>query len=214
MKNNTAENRDDFEAPSVGLAGESEPPHGQVFSYASTLRMLGHVLESHRCSIFELKVENNDYLIKGKVKVLPVELPKPKPLFSVRTLFSKPPQPIAEEKKSNEIELRYSSGDILALEALVRSERKVFPEAPDPQSTSQLLRGIGCYLDKHPGGLLVSVAVEDRWVTIVTRDRAGALRQARQDMEFFYNFWVKMYLQRSGRSSELPPSDPTICAAR
>jgi hypothetical protein len=212
MKNNTAENRDDFEAPSVQPAGESEPPHGQVFSYASTLRMLGHVLESHRCSRFELKVENNVYLIKGKVP--PVELPKPSLLRSVRTLFSKPPAPIAEENKSNEIELRYSPGDIQALDAQVRSERKASPEAPDPQSTSQLLRGIGCYLDKRPDSMLVGIAVADRWVTIMSRNRAGQLQKVQQDIEYFYNFWVKMYLQRSGRLSELPPSDPTICAAR
>jgi len=209
MKNNTAENRDDFEAPSVRLAGESEPLDGQVFSYASTLRLLGHILESHRCSSFELKVENHDYLIKGKVP--PVELPKPTLLRSVRTLFSKTPAPSPKENKSNEIELRYSPGDIQALEARVRSERKASPEAPDPQSTSQLLRGIGCYLDKRPDTMLVSIAVEDRWVTIMSRNRAGQLQKVRQDIEYFYNFWVKMYLQRSGRSSELPPSDPTFC---
>ena len=110
MKNNTAETRDDFAAPSAQLPSASEPLPG----YGSTLRLLGHVLESHRCSSFELRVENNDYLIKGKVKVLPVELPKPKPLFSVRTLFSKPQAPIAEGFKSKEIELRYTPSDLLA----------------------------------------------------------------------------------------------------
>ena len=212
MKNNTAEIRDDFAAPSAQLAGESEALHGQVFNYASALRLLGHVLESHRCSSFELKVENNDYLIKGKVPR--VELPKPTLRRSVRALFSKPAAPIAEENKSNEIELRYSPGDILALDALVRSERKASPEAPDPQSTSQLLRGIGCYLDKRPDGMLVNIAVADRWVTLVTRNRAGQLQKVQQDLEYYYNFWVKMYLQRSGRSRELAPSAPTICAAR
>ncbi len=96
----------------------------------------------------------------------------------------------------------------------MRSERKASPEAPDPQSTSQLLRGIGCYLDKRPDSILVSIAVEDRWVTIMSRNRAGQPQKVQQDIEYFYNFWVKMYLQRSGRSSELPPSDPTLCVAR
>jgi hypothetical protein len=212
MKQNTAENCDYFEARPIRLADEIEPPHAQELSHASTLRMLGHVLEAHRCSTFEIRVENYDYVIKGKIP--PAEQPKPSLLRSVRTLFSKPPVPIPEENKTNEIELRFSPGDLQALEAQVRSERKASPEAPDPQGTSQLLRGVGCYLDKRPYSMFVSVAVEDRWVTIVSRNRAGQLQKVQQDIEYFYNFWVKMYLQRSGRPSDPLPSDPTVCVAR
>lgn len=212
MKQNAAEKCDYFEAIPVALADENGPPHAEEFTHASALRTLGHVLETRRCSTFELRVENNDYVIKGKIP--PVELPKPSLLRSVCGLFSKPAASIPEENKTNEIELRYSHGDIHALEAQLRSQRKASSEVPDPHSTSQLLRGIDCYLDKHPGSMFVSVAVEDRWLTIVSRNRDGQLQKTHQDIEYFYNFWVKMYLQRSGRPSEPPPSDPTICVAR
>jgi hypothetical protein len=211
MKNNTAENFADFGSPSVRLADESKPPHTQVFTHASTLRTLGHVLENHHCSSFELRVENNDYVIRGKIP--PAKLPKPSLLRSVRNLFSKPPAPIPKVNKSNEIELRYSPGDLQSLEAQVRSERTASPEAPNPNGTSQLLRGIGCYLDKRPDNIFVSAAVEDRWVTIVSRNRDGQLQKTQQDIEYFYDFWVKMYLQRSGRPVEPPQCDPTICVA-
>ena len=43
---------------------------------------------------------------------------------------------------------------------------------PDPYSISQILRGIGCFLDKREGSRLLGVTVKDRWVAIdyVTAD--------------------------------------------
>lgn len=212
MKQNIAGQCDYFKAPPVRFADENGSPHEEEFTHTSTLRTLGHVLETCHCSTFELRVENNDYVIKGKIP--PAELPKPSLIHSVCGLFNKPAPAIPEENKTNEIELRYSHRDIHTLEAQARSERKTSPEAPDPHSTSQLLRGVGCYLDKRPDSRFVSVAVENRFVTIVSRNRDGQLQKIHQDIEYFYNFWVKMYLQRSGRPSEPPRSDPTIFVAR
>ena len=212
MKKNTAKNRQGFEASFSERADQSGSAHGRKSTHAAILRTLGNVLEAHGCSAYELRVENQDYVIKGKVP--PVEKPTPSLLSSVRALFSRPASSTAEEKQTNEIELRYSHGDIEALEARVRAERKASPEAPDPQSTSQLLRGIGCYLDKRLDSILVSIAVAGRWVTIVSRNRAGHLQKSEQDIEYFYNLWVKMYLQRGDRPSETPQSDPTFHVTR
>jgi hypothetical protein len=190
MEQNTSGKCDSSEAPAVA----------QEFSHAVTLRALGQVLENHRCSKFEIKVENNEYVITGKVP--PPELPKPSLLSLVYGLFSKPPAAIPEKNQTDEIELRYPHGDIRALESQERSRRKVSPEGPDAHSTSQLLRGIGYYLDKRADSMLVSVAVEDSWVTIVSRSRDGQLQKTHQGIEYFYNFWVKMYLHRSDRQSD------------
>ncbi|MSP38222.1 MAG: hypothetical protein EXR70_07000 [Deltaproteobacteria bacterium] len=159
-------------------------------------------------------MENADYLIKGKIPPVVQQQPKPSLLRSVRDLFSKPPAPAIAEKTNNEIELRFSPNELQALAARVRADRKPAPESPDPHSVSQLLRGIGCHLDKRRDCLLVSLAVEDRWVTIVSRNRAGELQKTQQDLEYFYNLWVKMYLQRGDRPNETLHSDPTFCVPR
>jgi hypothetical protein len=80
----------------------------------------------------------------------------------------------------------------------------------EPYSTAQILRGVGGYLDKRKGSRLRSVSVKDRWVTIhyVTAD--GREQKESQDFEYFYNFWIKMYLQRSDRNQLAKPSDPTL----
>jgi len=57
---------------------------------------------------------------------------------------------------------------------------------------------------------LVGVKVKDRSVTIDYETAGGLTRREIQDFEYFYNYWVKMYLQRSNRAKLPPPSDPTL----
>lgn len=38
----------------------------------------------------------------------------------------------------------------------------------------------------------------------------GRLEQAQQDLEYFYDYWVKMYLRRSNRVKPAAPSVPTV----
>ena len=107
-------------------------------------------------------------------------------------------------------ELRYSVSDILRFETEVRAQRKESSEIPDPYFPSQILRGVGCYLDKREGSRLVGVKVKNRWVTIDYLARDGRVEKAYQDFEYFYDYGVKMYMQRSNRSKLPPPSDPTL----
>ena len=107
-------------------------------------------------------------------------------------------------------QLRYSITDLLDSETEGRERRKQSSQMPDPYSISQILRGIGCFLDKREGSRLLGVTVKDRWVAIdyVTAD--GREQKETQDFEYFYDYWVKMYMQRSNRSKLPPPSDPTL----
>ncbi|HET9917002.1 MAG TPA: hypothetical protein VFQ89_07830, partial [Candidatus Binatia bacterium] len=40
--------------------------------------------------------------------------------------------------------------------------------------------------------------------------RDGRLQKAHQDFDYFYDFWVKMYTQRSSRTKLPPPGEPTL----
>jgi hypothetical protein len=95
--------------------------------------------------------------------------------------------------------MRFSPEQIHALELQGRARRRDSNQTPDGHSLSQLLRGAGAYLDGHHAVSLLGITLQDRWVTLRYETRDGRVEQAAQDIEFFYNLWVKMYLQRSNR---------------
>jgi hypothetical protein len=81
---------------------------------------------------------------------------------------------------------------------------------PDPYSLSQILRGAGSYLDNRDVTELMGISLKGKWVTVSYQTAEGRLEQAQQDLEYFYDYWVKMYLRRSNRAKLPPPSDPTV----
>ena len=210
MKQSTAENTDYLSEFDDGLASEEAPPQAGKRAYAQTLRNLGHALEAHHFLAFEIEVKGDTYVVKGSIP--PAEPDKPSFMRSLQNLFAT--AGAAARTKPREIELRYSVTELASLDARVRRQRSLSPEIPDPHSLSQLLRGIGCYLDKRAHEQLVSVAMKDRWVEIVHRSQDGKSHNTREDIEYFYNFWIKMYMQRSSRPAQPPLSDPTHRVAR
>jgi hypothetical protein len=70
------------------------------------------------------------------------------------------------------------------------------------------LRGVGAFLDYRPETTLTGISVEDRWVTVRYKTAEGHIEQAKQDVAYFYNYWVKIYLRRSHNLTL--PDDSTI----
>ena len=208
MKHNTAEDRNYF-AEHVLLQDVDAASQADKFSYARILRTIGHALESHHVVTCDLTVDDQTYTIKGTA--LPSE-DRPRGLFrSVRKLFVKASASPRPDFFTNRIELRYSLGDIQAMDAQVRDRRSASPEVPDPLSMSQLLRVIGGFMDNRADEELLGVWIDDRWVTITHVSRDYRLLKTSHDIEYFYDLWVKMYLQRSNRPIVPPPSGPTVC---
>jgi len=56
----------------------------------------------------------------------------------------------------------------------------------------------------------VGISLKGRWVTVSYQTGEGRLERARQDLEYFYDYWGKMYLRRSNRAKFPPPSEPTV----
>jgi hypothetical protein len=157
----------------------------------------------------DLTVDDHTYTIKGTA--LPSE-DRPRGLFrSVRKLFVKASASPRPDFLTNRIELRYSLENIRAMDAQVRDRRSASPEIPDPLSMSQLLRVIGGFMDNRADEELLGVWIDDRWVTITHVSRDHRLLKTSHDIEYFYDLWVKMYLQRSNRLIVPPPSGPTVC---
>ena len=65
-----------------------------------------------------------------------------------------------------------------------------------------ILRGAGSYLDNREVTTLMGISLRGKWVTVSYQTAKGRLEQAQQDLEYFYDYWVKMYLRRSNRASD------------
>src|SRR5262249_6663346 len=109
-----------------------------------------------------------------------------------------------------EIDLSYQSEEIEELDSKGRAHRRNGDRNPDPYGLAQKLRGIGSFLDCRPETTLTEISVEDRWVTVRYRTGEGRIEQAKQDVAYFYNYWVKMYFRRGLRQNLTLPDDSTV----
>jgi len=176
----------------------------KYFPHQRFLRTLGQVLQRDGFTEFELSVDDQGYVSRGAVVAQNGASPS-----LIRKIFGLGAAP-KRAAKPLICERRYSISDIVNIEGLVREQRTQAGQMPDPHSLSQLLRGVGCFLDKREGSRLRGVTVKDRWVSIDYMTADGREQTEKQDLEYFYDFWVKMYLQRRDRSKLPPPNDPTL----
>ncbi len=176
--------------------------------FARELRALGQEIEKFRFSSFDLKLQNGIYVVTGKA------IPANNVNFSfcrfVLELLRRSRPAGAVTATVGESELRFSAAEVEKFELSGRIRRRDPGKLPDPYSVSQILRGAGSYLDRRHVAELQGIALKDRWVTVTYRTAEGQLEQAKQDLEYFYDYWVKMYLRRSNRPPLPPPSDPTL----
>jgi hypothetical protein len=180
----------------------------EPFSYAKELRALGQALEQHHFSFLDLEIEGGIYVIRGKATALK----EAQSSFSrfVRDLIHGYSSTSRKNNSGVETNLRVSPEEIDQLDSKGRLKRKESHQLPDPYSISQILRGAGSYLDNRDETSLVGITIKDQWVTIRYKTAEGRLEQAKQDLEYFYNYWVKMYLRRSNRPKLPHPSEPSL----
>src|SRR5262245_41585724 len=181
---------------------------GSQPEFAKDLRALGQAIEKFQFSAFDLQLESGIYIVTGKA----VSIENVKFSFARFVLEllrgSHPTRTVTTTV--GETKLRFSPEEIEKFELCGRVKRQDPNKLPDPYSISQILRGAGSYLDSHDVTTLEGITLKDKWVTVSYRTSAGRLQQAKQDLEYFYDYWVKMYMRRSNRSKLPPPSDPTL----
>ena len=175
--------------------------------YAKELRTLGQALEAHQISTVDLEIESGVYFVHGKATAL-----KPGQASLARLIrdFLFGADPDSAIKDGEDVTLRYTTNEIQQLDDEGRAKRTDSSKTPDPYSLSQVLRGAGAYLDNRHETALVGVTIKDRWVTLRYRTAEGRLDQAKEDIEYFFNYWVKMYLRRKNRTQVAPAGDPTL----
>jgi hypothetical protein len=178
----------------------------RTFSYARELRALGQDFEAHNLLSVDLAIEAGVYVVRGKARASKTAESSFARFLRLFTYSSASDQP----SSISQIDLRYTPEDIEQLESQGRAKRKESHHMPDPFSLSQILRAAGSYLDNRTKTYLVRITSKDQWMTLRYKNGDGRLEQTQQDVEYFYDYWVKMYLRRSDRPKLPPPNDPSL----
>ena len=182
----------------------------QKNSYARELRAVGQALEAQHVFSLDLELNGGLYVVRGKVTAADYAQSSFSGFIQdfvsgVGSVLTGGPRPSIYE-----IDLSYQPEDIEELDSKGRSHRRNGDRNPDPYGLAQKLRGAGSFLDYRPEATLTGISVEDRWVTIRYRTAEGRIEQAKQDVAYFYNYWVKMYLRRGLRHNLTLPDDSTV----
>jgi hypothetical protein len=181
--------------------------------YAEELRAVGQALEAQRFISVELEVEGDGYRVRAEIdqnKKADWSFGAIVKQFLLRfgSLLQTKKQPTGRV-----IELRYGTEEIQKLIQEGAARRLDTHAVPDPFSLSHILRQTGAYLDSLDPATLVRVAVKGGWITIHYKNGSGQLKEFKQDIQFFYGYWVKMYLHRSDRAAPMLSKRPTYVTA-
>ena len=176
-------------------------------SYARELRAVGQALEAQHVFSLDLELKGGLYVVRGKVTAADYAQSS----FSgfIQDFISGVGSALTggPRRSSYEIDLSYQLKDIEELDSKGRAHRRNGDQNPDPYSLAQKLRGVGSFLDYPPEVTLTGILVEDRWVTVRYRTAEGRIQQAKQDVTYFYNYWVRMYLRRNLRQKLTLPDE-------
>jgi hypothetical protein len=209
MKQNTAENNTVFPADPDTATQAAATPRRDQREFAKELRALGQAIEKFSFSAFDLQIDSGIYVVTGRA-IMPEETVRFSFSRFVRELLRGSDPTATVTTKAGQIDLRFTPEEIEKFDVRGRVKRQDAGKMPDPYSISQILRGAGSYLDNRDATSLVGITLKERWVTVSYQTAEGRLEQAKQDLEYFYNYWVKMYMRRSNRAKLPPSADPTL----
>ena len=177
--------------------------------YAEELRAVGYALEAQRFISAEVEVEGDGYRVRAEVD----QSRKADSSFAAivkRFLLSFGSfLQIKKQRTARAIELRFGAEEIQKLIEEGVARRLDTHAVPDPFSLSHILRQTGAYVDSLHHTTLVRVVVKDGWIMIRYRNGFGQLKEFKQDIQFFYDYWVKMYLRRNDRPTPMQSTRPT-----
>jgi len=178
--------------------------------YAQSLRVIGQALEVLNVRQFEMEPAGDDFLVRGSAgssgeNPSSAQSSSDKLRSMLGILL-----PAAQENQNGykgigsktgfPIDLNYTLEDIERLEKAGRARRGRSEKEADVSSLSQGLRCIGEYLNQKRARL-VKVTRESESVTIEYATSLGSQIKERFMVKDIYDLWVRMYLQRTGRTS-------------
>ncbi|MGE5218241.1 MAG: hypothetical protein ACM3SP_14670 [Chloroflexota bacterium] len=177
-------------------------------SFAHQLRALGQALEKFALAAFDLENVGGTYEVTGRTYVEDGKLSFSKLVREL--LFARSFQRTDSASTATQVVLQFSPQDIEYFDVCGKGRRHDANKMPDPYSISQILRGVGSYIDHKNVANLVGISLKGKRVTTTYRTASQSLERVQESLEYYYEYWVKMYLERSNRPKPPDPSDPTV----
>jgi hypothetical protein len=208
MKQQIAKNGSASVGRESALHKASDSKDTLVQGFAHQLRALGQALEKFSFSAFDLELRSGIYVVSGRASY--PEIIKFSFSRFVRELLRGSTVQPTGTCSGSQVDLHFSAEEIERFDVRGRIKRQDPGKMPDPYSLSQILRGAGSYLDNRAIATLMGISLKGKWVTVSYQTADGQLEQAQQDLEYFYDYWVKMYLRRGNRAKLPAASEPTV----
>ncbi|MGH7798311.1 MAG: hypothetical protein ACREQ2_25895 [Candidatus Binatia bacterium] len=181
-----------------------------VTEYTQPLRAIGQALEVLNIQSFEMEPVGEAFIIRASVpgaskrrtaRSGAAELQAIQDEISNPNDAADPPHKQSGSGVLTQIDLRYSLREIDLLEKEGRSHRGDFVKPADASSLSQVLRCIGGYLQQKCARLLKVTRALDS-VSVEYETSLGSKMKETFAVRDLYDLWVRMYLQRQGRTSD------------
>jgi hypothetical protein len=155
-------------------------------SYDQHLRVIGQALEAKRISVFELKLRNDQYVVRGKPD-------KDDSLMGrlrawQERLLARSPSPVGH----------YTISEIERLNREARTKRTRADRLPDFYSLPNTLRTVGSYLDDQ-GAALMEIHKRPLSVTLLYRRENGHPNMEERTVASFYELFLALHRRRSRR---------------
>jgi hypothetical protein len=174
--------------------------------YAELLRAIGQALEVLQFGSFAMEFTGGDFVVRGSAATS-MEQEEARAIREriIKFVWEELP---CERVSDAEIEfamstwpanldLRYTAKDMNRLEQQGKAKRQNVAGVPDVASLSQLLRTIGAYLEEKKARLVKIVRYGES-LAIQYETVGGESIEETVSAASLYEFWVKLYLQRSG----------------
>jgi hypothetical protein len=160
--------------------------------YSQGLRAIGQALEARNIQAFEIEPSGDELIVREIVPAMA------QPGVSGAAPANTASAPVEQNRR---IELRYSLHAIDLLEDAGRRRRGASGKPTDASSRSQILRCIGGYLEQKYARLL-KISRAHEVVAVEYETSLGSLMKETFGVGDLYDLWVRMYLQRQGRTSD------------
>lgn len=164
---------------------------GDRKSYDQHLRVIGQSLEAKRISVFELKSEEDQYIVRGEPE-------KDDSLMGrlrawQERLRAGSPSPV----------MHFTVREIERLNREARTRRARADRLPDFYSLADTLRTVGSYLDEQ-GAVLMEVHKRPLSLTLLYRKKDGHPNMEERTIASFYELFLALHrrrIRKSGRHS-------------
>jgi len=152
-------------------------------SYDQHLRVIGQALEAKRISVFELKAQDDAYVVHGE----------PEKDSSLLGRFREWQARIAARSPSTVI--HYAGVELERLNLEGRKKRTKPDRLPDFYSLPNTLRTVGSYLDSQSAGLM-EIHKRPLSITLLYRRENGHLNMEERSIASFYEFFLALHRKR------------------